>query len=88
MSKSRVVLERFYVIDEKRGEGNGANQTFHALKTMKNEVCSTVQNEAPRANRRVCPDVTLLRGESKGGAEPPKGFPRSPSGSLGDPRGA
>ena len=42
MSKCTVVLERFYVFVEKRGEGTLANVTFHDVKTMKNDVLENV----------------------------------------------
>ena len=42
MSKCKVILERFYVFVEKRGEGTLANVTFHFVKVMKNDVWGAV----------------------------------------------
>ena len=75
MSKCRVVLTRFYVFVEKQAAGTLANLPFHAVKTMKNEVCRTV---APGHQLCVPRRDALKGGTPKGTQGPPREPPGAP----------
>ena len=75
MSKCRVVLRRFYFFVENQAEWSLANLPFHAIKTMKNDVCSTV----PPDDQSCLPRRDALKGELQGSSkEQPRDLTKRP----------